>query len=77
MQLEPRVRGQPGPHVRVVVRGVVVEDQMHLQALGNLTIDRAQELQKLHVPVTRQALSDHRAGQDIERGEQVVVPLRL
>ena len=42
---------QPGPDVGVVVGGVVVEDQMHPQALGDLTIDRAQELQKLDVAV--------------------------
>jgi hypothetical protein len=50
---------------------------MHLQALGDLTVDRVQELQELAVAVAGQALADHSAGQDIERGEQGRGPVAL
>jgi hypothetical protein len=43
---------------------------MDLQACGDLAVDRAQELQELDVAVAREALADHRPGQDIPRGEQ-------
>jgi len=37
--MESLVCFQPGLDVRVLVGGVVIEDQMHLQALGDLAID--------------------------------------
>ena len=43
---------------------------MDLQALGDLAVDRAQELQELNVAVAGQALADHRAGEHVQRGEQ-------
>src|ERR1019366_6747859 len=63
--------------VGVVVGRVVVKDQVDLQALGDLAIDRPQELQELDVAVTRKALTDHRPGQDIQRGEQRRGPVAL
>jgi hypothetical protein len=70
VQMEPRMFLQPRRDVGVCVRGVVVEDEMDLQALGDGSVDRAQERQKLAVAVAREALPDHRSGQDVERGEQ-------
>ena len=70
MQLEPWVLGQPCRHVGVVVGRVVVEDEMNSQTFGDLATDRLQELQKLEVPVASQALADHQAGQDVQRGEK-------
>ena len=70
MQLEPGIFGQPGPHGGVFVGGVVVDDQVNRQVLGDLTVDGAQELHELLVAVAGQALSDHRAGEYVEGGEQ-------
>ena len=39
VQVEPRVLGQPGLDVGVLVGGVVVQDQVDLQALGDLAVD--------------------------------------
>ncbi len=50
---------------------------MDLQALGDLAVDRAQEREELTVAVAWEALADHRAGQDIERGEQRRRPVAL
>ena len=52
------------------VGGVVVEDQVNRQVLGDLAVDGAQELQELLMTVPGQALSDDRAGQHVEGGEQ-------
>ena len=52
VQMKAWVLGQPRLDVLMLVRCVVVEDQVDLQALGDLAIDRAQELQKLDVAMT-------------------------
>jgi len=69
-KVEPRVEGQPRTHVGVFVGGVVVQDQVHLQRLGDLAVEPAQEHQELFVAVARQALADHDSGQHVERSEQ-------
>ena len=51
MQMEAGVLGQPLLHVGVLVGAVIVQDQVDLQALGNLSVDGAQELQELLVAV--------------------------
>src|SRR5664280_2172175 len=61
---------QPGPHVRMLVSGVVVADQVDLQTAGNVALDRAQEREELLVPMPGWALADDRAGQHIQRREQ-------
>jgi hypothetical protein len=51
MQVEPLVAIQPAFHVGVVVRGVVVQNQVHGKVFGHLTVDGAEELQKFFVPM--------------------------
>ena len=70
MQVEPPVPLQRGLHGGVIVRGVVVQDQMHLEVARNFAVDGLQEDQELLVPMAGQALTDHRAGQHVQRGEQ-------
>jgi hypothetical protein len=70
MQVKARVLSEPLRDVLMLVRRVVVEDQMDLQPGGDLRVDRAQELQELRVTVARQALPDDVASQDVQRGEQ-------
>lgn len=57
---EAGVLGQPDLDVGLLVRLVVVEDQMNLPALRDLAVDRAQEREELGVMVAWQALVDHR-----------------
>ncbi len=70
MQVEPWMLIEPSPDLLVLVGGVVVQDQMNLQFLGHLTVDGSQKSQELLVTVARQALADHLAGKDVERGKQ-------
>ena len=58
---------QPGPHVRMLVSGVVVADQVDLQTAGNVALDRAQEREELLVPMPGWALADDRAGHPAPR----------
>jgi len=52
------------------VGGVVVQNQMDGQAVGDFAVDRGEELEELGVAVPRQALSDHRAGEHVQCREQ-------
>ena len=70
MHVESRVPGQPLLHHRVLVRGVVVGDQVQRLVLGRLAVDLAQELQPLDVGVVLLALPDDTTVQHIERGKQ-------
>ena len=56
--------------VFVLVGGVVVQDQMDLQVVGDLSVDGLEEFQPFLMPVPRHALADDHAGQHVERGEQ-------
>ena len=70
MHVEAWMLGQPSLHGRMLVRGVVVGDQVQRLVLGGLTVDLAQELQPLDMGVVRLALPDHLTVQHVERGKQ-------
>ena len=68
---------EPGLHLGVVVGGVVIEDEMNVEAFGDLTVDRLEKPEELDVAMTREALADHRPGEDIQRREQCRGPVAL
>ena len=51
MDVKARVPGQPGQHLGVLVRGVVVNDQVQLLGLGCVAIDLLEKPQPLLVPM--------------------------
>ena len=55
---EPRIPFQPGLHLRVLVRPVVVHDQMQRNIAGEFGVESAQEFQELLVPVSLMAFAD-------------------
>ena len=57
-------------HLRMGVRGVVVDDAVDVQLGRHRLIDGAQERHELLMPVARLALGEHRAVENIERCEQ-------
>ena len=61
----------------MLVRGVVVGDQVHVEVLRRLGVDPAQELEPLLVPVPRHALADHLPVATSSAANNVVVPWRL
>ena len=65
-----RVAGEPGAHSGMLVGGLVVEDGMDEFAGGHGGLDPVEEADELLVPVSGHALADHRAIEDIQRGEQ-------
>ena len=54
----------------VLVRAIVVEDDMHLPARRKLLLDGVEKGDEFLLPVAAHALSDHRAVEDIEGCKQ-------
>lgn len=62
--------GQPGAHLRMFGRAVVVQDHVDQFASRHRRLDGVEEAQELVVAVTLHAAPDHRALQHVERGKQ-------
>ena len=77
VDMEATVPVQPPFHLLVIVGGIVVADEVYLQARRHLPIDEGQELEPFLMPVARHAGADHVAGQRAQRGEQGCRPVPL
>jgi hypothetical protein len=69
VDLDPGIRGQPGLHLRMLVRRIVVHHQVQID-VGIGGGEMAQEGQELLVAMSRLAYSGDLPGGDLERGEQ-------
>lgn len=65
-----RTARQPGLDLRRFVGGVVVRDQMHVRPIRHTRVDLFEKVQELARAVTLVAFADHRAGGNVERGEE-------
>src|SRR2546427_7574004 len=72
-----RVTSEPPLHRGMLVRRVVVDDQVEVELRGRLTVDAPQELEKLLMPMAGQTLADDLDLEDIEGREQRVRPVAL
>ena len=70
MHLIPRPFRQPCLHRSVLVRGVVVHDQMHVQMRRDVGIDVAQKRQELLMAMARLAAAEYPAGDHVQCREQ-------
>ncbi len=77
VQVESWMLLQPRLHLGVVVCPVVVQDQVEGHPMRRVSVNGAQELQKLLVAVPRVTGADHGAVQHIERREQTGGPVAL
>jgi hypothetical protein len=57
---------EPCLYIGVIVGPIVIEDHMDIEAVGYFTVNRAEELQKLGVPVPGIARPDDFPFQDIK-----------
>jgi hypothetical protein len=57
---------QPGPHFGVLVRGIVIHDEVDLEFFWDSGVQPAQEREKLLVAVAGLAFGEDSAGGDIE-----------
>src|SRR5207247_18651 len=65
MHMEPRVLGQPLLDLRMLVRGVVIADQMKGLVVRCFTVDLAQEIKPLGMTMARLAARDDGAVEGI------------
>src|SRR5271170_2167688 len=65
-----RVAGEPGAHFGMLVDGVIVEDGMDQLAGWHRRLDPVEEADEFLMAMTRHALPDHAAVEDIECREQ-------
>jgi hypothetical protein len=70
MDVEARAGGEPATDLGMLVGGVVVDDQVDVERLGDGSLDVAEELQELLVAMPALALREHLARGDVERREQ-------
>ena len=61
---------KPAPHLLVLVGGVVVEDDVDQLAGRDVALEGVEEADEFLMPMALHIPSEHRAGEDIERGEQ-------
>ena len=69
VDVESGPRSQPEADLGVLVGGVVVDDQMHVERCRDGLVDALDEAEKLLMPVAWFALGQHGSGGDVERGE--------
>ena len=74
---EARVALQPRLDLRVLVGGVVVEDDVHDLADRHGGLDRIEEADELLMPVALHAAADDLALEHIDAAKSVVVPCLL
>lgn len=70
VHVPPRSAGQPRTHLRMRVRGVVVDDAVNVQFRRHRLIDPAQEQQELLMAMARFALGQHSTVEHVECRKQ-------
>ena len=77
VEREARMGRQPGPHGRMFMRAVVVQNEVEVEARGERAVELAKKLQELLMPMPAVALADDLPGQHVQRGEQGRCPVAL
>ena len=75
MECKPRVPSKPPPHVRMLVGGVVVEDDVHGRFSRHLRFNCIQKADELLVTMALHATADDLAFEHVESGEQRCCPV--
>ncbi len=70
MQMKPRMALEPRLDSRVLVRGIIVHDQMKVPICGRLRIDLLEEPDELLMPVARHAIANDLAVEHAQSGKQ-------
>jgi len=73
VQVETGMLRQPGTNLGMLVRGVVIDDEVEIEFCGHAGVQVAQKGEELLVPVARLAFGKHGTGGNVERGKQCAV----
>ena len=70
MERPSRVTFEPSSNIGMLMGGVVVDDGVDRLSHGNLFLDDIEETDELLMPVALHVAADHRAVENVHRGEQ-------
>jgi hypothetical protein len=70
MEMEPGMPLEPGADLGMLVRRIIVDDQVEFPPGWGFSVDLIEEADEFLMPMARHALADHLALQDVECGEQ-------
>ena len=70
VKIETRMGRQPGPHGRMFMGAVVVQNEVEVQATGKGAVELAKKLQNRLMPMPPVALADDLTGQHVQCSEQ-------
>ncbi len=71
--MESRVSTKPALHAGMLVDAQVVENEVHLEFLGDRAVERVEEEAELPIPMPKMELRHYGSADGIECGEQVDV----
>ena len=74
VQVKARMTREPGFDSGMLVRAVVIDDQVHVEIPGNFALDVTQESEELLMSVARLALGNHLPLATSRAANKVVVP---
>src|SRR5208337_212459 len=77
VEVKAGVALEPSLDLGVLVRCVVVDDEMQIERFGGVAVDGAQEAQELLMAMAAHAFADHLPGGDVERRKQGRRPVSL
>ena len=77
VEMEPGVPFEPGQHLGMLVRGVVVDDQVELSHGRGLAVNLVEEADEFLMPVARHACPMTLPWSTSSAANSVVVPFRL
>ncbi len=75
--MEARPAREPSLDFGMLVRAIVVNDQMHIEQRWHASIEMAQKAQELLMAMSRFALGEHTAVGNVESGEQGGSPVTV
>jgi len=64
------VAPEPSPHVLMLMRSIIVHDDMQRDIAGERLVEGAQELEEFLMPMSLLAVTDHLTLQGLQRGEE-------
>src|SRR6185437_15602163 len=70
VNLVSRPLRQPGPYLRMLVRSVIIDDEVNVKFGRDALVQSAQKREELLMPMTRLAFGEHCTGGNVQRGKQ-------
>jgi hypothetical protein len=70
VEMPTRALREPGAHFGVLMRGIVIDNHMEVEFGWDIGLDMAQKRQELLMTMTRLALRQDRAIEEVEGGKQ-------